>query len=198
MTDTSYWYAGLQSRGSAIRHWFQTIADRLPFGDRLQRLLGMVSAAAQLRGCRLGRRVVSWCRLNVEGAQGISLGNRVYFLPGMLPTRLACHGGGTITIGSETGFNYGASIEAFKSVSIGCRTMIASSVVICDRDGERVAPIVIGDEVWIAHGARIMPGVTIGDRAVISAGCVVATDVGPGMMAVGNPARAIPQSFARA
>lgn len=43
--------------------------------------------------------------------------------------------------------------------------------------GIRSAPIVIGDDVWIGHGARINKGVVIGARAVIGAGSVVEEDV---------------------
>ncbi|WP_285804311.1 acyltransferase [Mesorhizobium mediterraneum] len=43
--------------------------------------------------------------------------------------------------------------------------------------GIRSAPITIGDDVWIGNSAMIMKGVTIGDRAVISAGSIVRSDV---------------------
>ncbi|TIP25785.1 MAG: acyltransferase [Mesorhizobium sp.] len=43
--------------------------------------------------------------------------------------------------------------------------------------GIRSAPVTIGDDVWIGTGAMIMKGVTIGDRAIISAGAIVRSDV---------------------
>lgn len=43
--------------------------------------------------------------------------------------------------------------------------------------GIRSAPVTIGDDVWIGTGAMIMKGVKIGDRAVISAGSIVRSDV---------------------
>ncbi|RWQ13923.1 MAG: hypothetical protein EOR92_28270 [Mesorhizobium sp.] len=43
--------------------------------------------------------------------------------------------------------------------------------------GIRSAPITIGDDVWIGNSAMIMKGVTIGDRAIISAGSIVRSDV---------------------
>lgn len=43
--------------------------------------------------------------------------------------------------------------------------------------GIRSAPVVIGDDVWIGTGAMVMKGVTIGDRAIISAGVVIRNDV---------------------
>jgi maltose O-acetyltransferase len=52
-------------------------------------------------------------------------------------------------------------------------------------------PIDIGSDVWIGGGALILPGVRIGDRAVIGAGSVVTRDVPDGVFAAGNPCRVI-------
>lgn len=49
-------------------------------------------------------------------------------------------------------------------------------------------PITIGNDVWIGHGALIMPGLTIGDGAVIGAMSVVTKDVPPFGIVAGNPA----------
>jgi maltose O-acetyltransferase len=50
-------------------------------------------------------------------------------------------------------------------------------------------PVRIGRNVWIGAGANILPGVTIGDDALIGAGSVVTRDVPSGAIAFGNPAR---------
>ena len=50
-------------------------------------------------------------------------------------------------------------------------------------------PIAVGDNVWIGAGARVLGGVTIGDRAVVAAGAVVTRDVAPGDVVGGVPAR---------
>jgi acetyltransferase-like isoleucine patch superfamily enzyme len=50
-------------------------------------------------------------------------------------------------------------------------------------------PVTIGNDVWIGHGAFVLPGVTIGDGAVIGAMSVVTKDVPPYGVAVGNPAK---------
>ncbi|WP_156180383.1 CatB-related O-acetyltransferase [Rufibacter radiotolerans] len=47
---------------------------------------------------------------------------------------------------------------------------------------------VIGNDVWIGHGAMVLPGVTIGDGAIIAAGSVVTKDVPPYAIVGGNPA----------
>ena len=49
----------------------------------------------------------------------------------------------------------------------------------------------IGANVWIGMGACILPGRTIGDGCVVGAGAVVARDLEPWTIAVGNPARPI-------
>ena len=53
----------------------------------------------------------------------------------------------------------------------------------------------IGNDVWIGTEAVIMPGVTIGDGAIIGARAVAASDVPPYGIAVGNPARTIKRRF---
>ena len=54
---------------------------------------------------------------------------------------------------------------------------------------------VVGNDVWIGREARIMPGVTIGDGAVIGAHSVVASDIPAYAIAVGNPARVVRRRF---
>lgn len=50
-------------------------------------------------------------------------------------------------------------------------------------------PVDIGRNVWIGAGALILPGVTVGDEALIGAGSVVTRDVPAGAAVAGNPAR---------
>lgn len=51
------------------------------------------------------------------------------------------------------------------------------------------ADVVIGRDVWIGYGAIVLPGVTIGDGAVVGAAAVVRSDVPPGAVVTGDPAR---------
>lgn len=52
-------------------------------------------------------------------------------------------------------------------------------------------PIHICKNVWIGTGAAVMPGVTIGENAIIAAGSVVTKDIPPGVIAAGVPAKVI-------
>ena len=54
---------------------------------------------------------------------------------------------------------------------------------------------VIGNDVWIGQNAVILPGVHIGDGAIIGANSVVGGDVAPYTIAVGNPAKALRKRF---
>ncbi|MBD3787966.1 MAG: acyltransferase, partial [Sphingomonadales bacterium] len=56
---------------------------------------------------------------------------------------------------------------------------------------DAVGPVRIHDDVFIGRGATILPGVSIGPRAIVGAGAVVSRDVPPNTVVAGNPARVI-------
>lgn len=111
-----------------------------------------------------------------------------------------------LKIGDGTFIGHGASFSVAESVTVGRHTLIAGGVAIRDFDGhpldaqqrrtmptpaEGIAPVMIGDDVWIGSGATILKGVTIGDRSVVATQAVVTKDVPPDTVVAGNPARAI-------
>ncbi|MBU3548020.1 acyltransferase [Polynucleobacter sp. P1-05-14] len=109
--------------------------------------------------------------------------------------------GGTISFGGG-GFTAGNNmIIAKKSVKIGSNCQIAFGVTISDHDfhktykngiqNNETLPVNIGDGVWIGMNATILKGVNIGDGAIVAAGAVVTSDVPPGAMVAGVPAKII-------
>ena len=61
----------------------------------------------------------------------------------------------------------------------------------------RADRVVIGNDVWIGHAVIVMPGVTVGDGAVLAAGAVVTRDVAPYTIVGGVPAKQIRERFNR-
>jgi len=55
----------------------------------------------------------------------------------------------------------------------------------------------IGNDVWIGYGATIMPGVKVGDGAIIATKSVVTSDVAPYTIVGGNPAKEIRKRFSK-
>lgn len=77
-------------------------------------------------------------------------------------------------------------------ISIGdyCVVGVHSAMLAhCPVKGPR--PCRIGDYVYLAYGALVLPGVTIGDHCIVGAGAVVTRDIPAGSIAAGNPARVI-------
>lgn len=112
--------------------------------------------------------------------------------------------GGSITIGQHSGINPFSVIYGTGGVTIGDNTRIASHTVIVasnhnfddptkniHEQGVSKKGIVIGNDVWIGAGVRILDGVTIGDHVVVGAGSVVTKDILENAIAVGVPARVI-------
>ncbi|WP_323810461.1 sugar O-acetyltransferase [Sphingobium baderi] len=111
-----------------------------------------------------------------------------------------CDYGYNIHLGSGVFLNFNCVILDVVRVTIGDATQIGPGVQILAADHPRDAAeraaglewgrsISIGRNVWIGGGAIILPGVTIGDDAIVGAGSIVTRDVAPGSAVAGNPAR---------
>jgi maltose O-acetyltransferase len=108
--------------------------------------------------------------------------------------------GRKVSLGERNVVNFGClfdgrhfSIRTGSDVSIGPEAAILTLAhdpqdpEFRDRGGD----VVIGDRVWIAYRATILPGVEIGEGAVIAAGAIVTTNVEPFTIVAGVPARKI-------
>jgi acetyltransferase-like isoleucine patch superfamily enzyme len=108
---------------------------------------------------------------------------------------------GCLKVGSHSYIGRCSIILAHKSVKIGDNCLIAPGCHITDvnhgiepdtliRKQPLVSePIQIGDDVWIGAGCSILPGVKIGDGAIIGARSVVTKDVPANAIMVGSPAK---------
>lgn len=113
-----------------------------------------------------------------------------------------CDYGFNIRLGREVFLNFGCVVLDVVEVSIGDLTQIGPCVQILTADHPRDPaarraklesgrPVRIGRNVWIGGGAILLPGVTIGDDAIVGAGAVVTRDVPAGATVAGNPARVL-------
>lgn len=104
-----------------------------------------------------------------------------------------------IVIGQGTIIGNGVFIDGRDTVTIGNHVDIASEVMIYssehdinDEEFKAIsAPVKIGDYVFVGPRAIILPGVSIGNLAVVAAGAVVTKDVGAGEIVGGVPAKLI-------
>lgn len=78
-------------------------------------------------------------------------------------------------------------------ITVGADTLVAFKTLIDARDlaSGTVQPIRIGARCFIGGGSMILPGVTVGDEAIVAAGAVVSNDVPARCIVAGNPARVI-------
>lgn len=121
------------------------------------------------------------------------------------PCSVAVLEGAELTIGDGCGFS-GVAICCAKGIHIGRNLTCGGNVSIWDtdfhpieaearrkniRDAIKSRPIFIGDDVFIGANAILLKGITIGDRAVIAAGSVVAKDIPADEIWGGNPVRLI-------
>ncbi len=109
---------------------------------------------------------------------------------------------GRLTIGHGTNVNgIGTRILCAQEITIGSHCTFSWDVQVLDNDFHAltvdgveqpsVAPVRIGDRVWVGTRAIVLKGVTIGDGAVVAAGAVVTKDVPAGAVVGGMPAKVI-------
>jgi len=111
-----------------------------------------------------------------------------------------CDYGYNIRLGRGTFVNFGCVFLDVAAIELGDNCQVGPLVQVYTADHprdpalrlqgyERGVPVRIGRNVWIGGGAIVLPGVSIGDDAIVGAGSVVTRDVPPGSTVVGNPAR---------
>lgn len=140
---------------------------------------------------RIGRR----CCLRSSRCSNVSGINR--------PVTLAARFEGELIIGDDCGIS-SSVLVADRSIRLGNRVMIGVNCNIYDTDFHpleavsriqgkcgKAAPVVIEDDVWLCMNVTVLKGVTIGRGSVVASNSVVVSDIPPGVLAGGIPARVI-------
>lgn len=155
----------------------------------LARLLaGLLPAYA---GGRLRTRVLRAAGLNI-GKSTVVMGAPRLHGPGDIRGRLTIGERGMINIGCF--FDLNEQIWIGDNVSLGHEVLILTASHKIGRSGHRagplmLAPVSIEDGVWIGARSVVLPGVTVGEGAVVAAGAVVNRDVPRNTLVGGVPAR---------
>jgi acetyltransferase-like isoleucine patch superfamily enzyme len=153
----------------------------------------------------IGKRLEMEQIPNIDGPVKIYLGDDV-----RLSGHISISGGRVFSdsefrVGNRSFIGAGCVFSVAKSITIGDDVLIAGGCTVSDYsqhpldpekrtagmqvDPEDVRPIRIENRVWLGKGAMILPGVTVGEGAVVGAATVVTKDVPPGHICVGNPGR---------
>jgi galactoside O-acetyltransferase len=103
----------------------------------------------------------------------------------------------SIEIGDDTVLSWGITIVDHQShgIDFAVRAGDVTDWLTGKKNwsGVTIEPVRIGNKVWIGFGASILPGVTVGEGAVVGAASVVTRDVEPWTVVAGNPATVIRQ-----
>ena len=156
------------------------------------------TAAFRWAGARSAIVIVEGRHPVLYTAGSITCG-RLFLRCRTIPIELGATKNGSLVLGERVFINTGATIVANHSIVIGDSCLIGDLVAIFDFDHHamepsspaRIAPVRLGANVWVGRSVTILPGVTIGDHAVIAAGSIVTGDVPARTLVAGIPARPI-------
>lgn len=106
---------------------------------------------------------------------------------------------GGLRIGARTNINSGALLDGRGGLVIGEGVNISPGVSLLTSDHDpsspsfagRTRPVTIGARAWIATGAIVLPGTSLGDGVIVAAGTVARGTVEPNAIIAGNPAKVV-------
>ncbi len=148
----------------------------------------------------VGPGVRTWGKPRVENFGALHIGAKTLIRSVNVPVELAVGDGATLRIGRNCSLNYGVSIGATGSITLGDRVRVGPYVMIVDTDFHDPLkrdvrppprPVVLEDDVWVGAKACIMPGVRVGRGSIIGTAAVVTRDVPPFTVVGGVPAKPI-------
>lgn len=141
--------------------------------------------------------LIGWPAVSNDGE--LHLGQGCTLISQIHKVSLGVYKGATLKLGHNVVINNGTIISARLGIDIGEGTAIGYHCLLMDSDHHALAPglpvseapIVIGKHVWLASKVSVLPGVTIGDFAVVATGAVVTKDVPPYAVVGGVPAKVL-------
>ena len=158
----------------------------------------LLSIIHQLRGVKLGSKTTIYFSARLlRYPKNITISSNAIIKSGahLCP----CNSNAKISIGENTTIGFHTFIYSSSNIIIGSNCMIAPFVYIVDSNHaikkdtllnlqeNKSDPIILGNDVWIGAHSVILPGVKIGDGAIIAAGSVVNSDVEPFEIVAGVP-----------
>ena len=166
--------------------------------ESLRRVWAHARFASRIEG-RLDASAVILGVPEIHGTGKIFPGRNLYFYRELY---LETQEQGSITIGDNVVISRGAHLVSFAGIRIGADCMIGEYTSIRDANhrigqgpvrnsGHDSAPIELGRNVWLGRGVTVLPGLKIGDNAVLGANAVVTKDVPAGMIVAGVPAKPV-------
>jgi acetyltransferase-like isoleucine patch superfamily enzyme len=135
-------------------------------------------------------------RFVLEAGACVEIGADVWLRSELGPVRIFAFAGAELSLAPEAFLN-GCHVSAKRNLHVGRRAWIGPGSRVFDSDQhdfddahpERIAPVEIGDHVWIASDVTILRGVRVGHHSVVGARSVVTHDVPDHTLALGAPAR---------
>jgi acetyltransferase-like isoleucine patch superfamily enzyme len=126
----------------------------------------------------------------------VEIGENTWLRTEICEVHLIAFAGARIRVGPE-GFLNGCHLSAKSEIALGRRAWVGLGSRVFDADQhdldaarrERVAPVRIGDHVWVAADVTVLRGVSIGAHAIVGSRSLVTRDVPPHGLAFGVPAR---------
>ena len=153
----------------------------------------------RLRGARFsaGRNFRVSGRIRLRGPGRVVIGDNVHVDGVVTPWTYSADA--VISIGSDSYVN-GTRFGCQREITIGPRAILAHARLMdtnfhsthVDRHNPdapvRVAPVRLGENVWVAGNAGLLPGTTIGSNSVVGFGAVCSGEYPPNVIIAGNPA----------
>jgi acetyltransferase-like isoleucine patch superfamily enzyme len=171
----------------------------IPYFDHAGSFIKTIRNSAKRRGMSVGffllKKIVNSCLFRIS-----------FFCP-LNSLRIKCHKWRGVKIGKNVYIGMQCSIDnaypeyvyIYDNVSIASECFIIAHSNPYEHfqhvTSARVEPIIIKEGAWICIRSIILPGVTIGENAIVSAGSVIATDVPPRSVVSGNPAKIIAKNL---